>query len=243
MTNRHIYYHIIISPPFEARDIALSEDNQSLLSSIFKKSCKRFAFAYEHGTQGCTLTHIDCYCEFLKKQAKQDIKKKLIKFSKGVPHESELYDLFITIKPIKTPDPTLMLGYTFKESPLRFELYEITRDEIDNSIELYDKKVQIKEAQNLFKVVKTVGGTLRLLAVEMTNEAFVESTLGMTGLQILKQIYYNLIKRGYVFELRDSQKHLVAYSFLCQFEKHTHEFIWKLANTYTEHIGDSYEWN
>ena len=219
MANRHQNFHIIISPPPDVRELMLSSQKEEQLKTILSKHCKVFAYAYEHGSQGSTLTHIDIYCEFKNKQAKDDIKKKLNKLLKDVEFDEEQYDLFICIKSIKTEDPRTMLGYTFKESPLRFYYFGITQVEIDNFTQLYQKKCEVAEAKTLFKVIKSVGSTLRLLAIEMTDETFVDSTQGFSDSELLDKLYFNLIKRGYVFNLRQAEKELVAHSFFSQFSK------------------------
>ena len=223
MTNRHRNFHIIISPPIDVREVVLSSGKQEQLKTLLDKHCNAYAFAYEHGSQGSTLTHIDIYAEFKSKQAKEDIKRKFNKFVEDVEHDPELYDLFICIKSIKTDDPRTMLGYTFKESPLRFHIYNIKQDEVDNNIELYQKKCEIKEAREYFKHIKSVGGTLQKLQIAMTND-FIHDSLferinhydnsqSEYGNWLVDEIIAMYLRQGVVFDLRPSQWKLVRTAF------------------------------
>lgn len=223
--NRHIHFHIIISPPLEVREAMLSHAKYEELAAILEKHSKAYALAYEHGESESEHTHIDIYVEFINPQAKADIKNKFKKLLKDIPFNKELYDLFICIKPIKTPNPRTMLGYTFKESPLIFKIFNISSEEIETNIQLYQKAKQIAESKKLFKVQRSVGSTLRLLALEMTNDAFVESTLGMGDNEVFEALLTNLMKRGYVFNLRASERELVRLAFQTQFSKEDKE-LW-----------------
>ena len=223
MANRHHNYHIIISPPLEVRELVLSDGKKEQLIKLLNKHCTAYAFSYEHGSQGSTLTHIDLYCEFAKKQAKEDIKRKFNKFLKDVEYDPDLFDLFICIKSIKTDDPRTMLGYTFKESPLRFHLFNITMDEVDNYIELYQKKCEIAESRDYFKIVKSVGSTLQKLNIAMTND-FIHDSLferinhhdncqSEYGNWLVDEIIAMYLRQGVVFELRPNQWKLVRTAF------------------------------
>ena len=235
--NRHIHFHIIISPPLEVREAMLSHAKYEELAAILEKHSKAFALAYEHGESESEHTHIDIYVEFINPQAKADIKNKFKKLLKDIPFNKELYDLFICIKPIKTPNPRTMLGYTFKESPLIFKIFNISSEEIETNIQLYQKAIQIAESKKLFKVQRSVGSTLRLLALEMTNDAFVESTLKMTDDQVFKALMYNLMQKGYVFNLRSSEEDLVRRSFQIQFSKeNSHEWIELSVEKFVTHM-------
>ncbi len=145
---RSCYYHLILSPPVEFREIIITSTFLSSLKTTLLKHSGKFAIALEKGSNS-EHTHIDCYVEFYKPQDKSDILRKLSKLNTDCDWKDTR---FFQCKNIKTKPESDMIGYTMKEQDLDndeeyYILHNISLETVAKKVMVYKEKEELKQSQ------------------------------------------------------------------------------------------------